>query len=107
MKREMIVDDHTMVREGLAHLVDSIPGYECCGMADSAPHAMALLEKGRPDLLLVDMTLPGRNGCRRILHRRPGFPSIRPSLAGLRRWLRAEMTLLTGTALPTLSRPGA
>jgi len=41
---------------------------------------------------------PGsREACRRILNRWLLFPSIRPSLAGLRSWLRAEMTLLTGT----------
>ena len=43
---------------------------------------------------------PGsREACRRILNRSQVFPSIRPSLAGLRSWLRAEMTLLTGTGI--------
>ncbi len=42
--------------------------------------------------------LSGRAACRRGPDRWPVVPSIRPSLAGLRRWLRAQMTLLTGPA---------
>lgn len=57
-----IVDDHTMMREGLAHLVSEIDGYECCWTAGDAAEAMNRLETMKPDLLITDMTLPGRNG---------------------------------------------
>ncbi len=57
-----IVDDHTMMRDGLAQLVSGIEGYDCCWTAGDAAEAMAELEKQRPDVLITDMTLPGRNG---------------------------------------------
>lgn len=57
-----IVDDHTMMREGLAQLVKSHPGYKCCWTAGDLHEAIKCLEAERPDLLMADMTLPGRNG---------------------------------------------
>ena len=62
MKRISIVDDHTIMRDGLAQLVASIDGCECCWMAGDVAGAMKLLEEEKPDLMLVDMTMPGRNG---------------------------------------------
>jgi len=61
-KRVGIVDDHTMMRKGLAELVESLPGYTCCWTAGDAAEALDQVEKERPDLLMTDMTLPGRNG---------------------------------------------
>ncbi|GHC53154.1 response regulator transcription factor [Roseibacillus persicicus] len=57
-----IVDDHTMMREGLAGLVNSLEGFCCCWSAGDATEAMSQLENECPKLLMVDMTLPGRNG---------------------------------------------
>ena len=61
-KRIAVVDDHTMMRDGLAQLIASIDGYECCWTAGDVGGAMELLEQDEPDLMLIDMTLPGRNG---------------------------------------------
>jgi DNA-binding NarL/FixJ family response regulator len=61
-KKVAIVDDHTMMRDGLRQLLEGLPGYRCCWTADDANSALASVEKERPDLLMTDMTLPGRNG---------------------------------------------
>ena len=60
--RVALVEDHTIMREGLKLLVGSIGGFELVWMAASAAEAMKMLEQDTPDLLLVDITLPDRNG---------------------------------------------
>ena len=74
-----IVDDHPMMREGLAQLVRSQPGYDCCWTAGDVSQAMQCIESERPDLLMADMTLPGRNGLELIkdaLTIAPGLPIL-------------------------------
>lgn len=61
-RKVAIVDDHTMMREGLAQLVNSHPGYVCCWTAGDLAEAIRCLGAERPDLPMADMTLPGRNG---------------------------------------------
>jgi DNA-binding NarL/FixJ family response regulator len=56
------VDDHPMTREGLAHLVNRDPELEVVGGAASAAEALQLAQQLEPDLLIVDISLPGRNG---------------------------------------------
>jgi len=57
--RILIVDDHPLMREGLAKLIESEPDMEIWGQAGNAPDARVLLEKGAPDVALVDIVLPG------------------------------------------------
>jgi DNA-binding NarL/FixJ family response regulator len=61
-KRILIVDDHPMMREGLAQLISHQPDLVVCGEAENAPQAVAAVQNLRPDLVLADITLPGRNG---------------------------------------------
>ena len=61
-KRVAIVDDHTLLRDGLRQLVNSERDLSCCWTAANAGEALALVESDMPDLLTVDISLPGRNG---------------------------------------------
>jgi DNA-binding NarL/FixJ family response regulator len=61
-RRIAMVDDHTMLREGLQQLVDSQPDLMCCYTASNTQDALRALEKDKPDLLAVDISMPGRNG---------------------------------------------
>jgi len=61
-KRIFIVDDHPVFREGLVGLVQRENDLTVCGEADAARHALSALEKLKPDLTLVDISLPGRSG---------------------------------------------
>lgn len=61
-KRIFIVDDHPMMREGLAQLIAKNSELIVCGEAEDAAQALAQIEKLKPDLALVDITLRSRNG---------------------------------------------
>jgi DNA-binding NarL/FixJ family response regulator len=58
----LIVDDHPMMREGLAQLIGQQKDMTVCGQAGSAPEALEKVRLLKPKLVLVDITLPGRSG---------------------------------------------
>lgn len=58
----LLVDDHPLMTEGLRQLLASQAGLSICGMAGSVQQAIALVESSAPDLIITDLTLPGRNG---------------------------------------------
>lgn len=61
-KRVVIVEDHPMVRERLAELVNKENGMEVCGEAEDAETGLDVIREQRPDLAIVDITLKGSNG---------------------------------------------
>jgi DNA-binding NarL/FixJ family response regulator len=61
-KRVLIVDDHPMMREGLAQLLQNMEGVENCGEAGNAHEALDQVGKLKPDLVLLDITMPGKSG---------------------------------------------
>lgn len=61
-RRILLVDDHPMTREGLSANINRQPDLEVSGEASSPAEAMSLLPKCRPDLLVTDLTMPGRSG---------------------------------------------
>jgi DNA-binding NarL/FixJ family response regulator len=60
--RVFVVDDHPIVRQGLALLIDQEPDLVVCGAAEEAESALAAIAASRPDVLVVDISLPGRDG---------------------------------------------
>ena len=71
--RIVIVDDHPIVREGLRRLLSLEADMEVVGQADNGRSALDLLEDVRPDILLLDLKLPGMDGLSvlQTLHRGP------------------------------------
>ena len=70
-----LVDDHEMVRRGVADLLEREPDIEVVGEADSAKHALGRILATKPDVALLDVRLPDGNGidvCREILAALPG-----------------------------------
>ena len=72
----LIVDDHPMMREGLAQLIDHEPDLAVCGQAETANQALELIEKLAPDLVLADISLPDKNGLELIKDIQAMFPGL-------------------------------
>jgi len=74
--RILIVDDHPMMREGLAALLGSQPDLEICGEAESAPQALDMIPTKRPDIVIADITLPGKSGIELIKDISVMYPKV-------------------------------
>lgn len=62
MKRILLVDDHPIMRHGLAQLIRTEGGLDVCGDAGSAAEGIEAVGRCKPDLVIVDLTLPDKNG---------------------------------------------
>lgn len=68
----MIVDDHPIVREGLRGMLAAEPGLEVAAEAASGDEAVALAPRVRPDVILMDLRMPGGDGVSAIERLGPG-----------------------------------
>jgi len=77
--RVFVVDDHPIVRQGLALLINREPDLVVCGEAEEAQGALAAIEEMRPDILVVDISLHGPDGIdlvKAIRTRHAGLPVL-------------------------------
>lgn len=72
-----IVDDHPMMRQGLAQLIEDEPDLAVCGEAGTAGAALNAVSSLKPDLVLADITLPDKSGVELI----KDLQAIQPGLA--------------------------
>jgi DNA-binding NarL/FixJ family response regulator len=75
--RILIVDDHPLVRQGLAFSLAAQGAFEVCGEAGSESEAMALAEEKHPDLTIVDITLKSGNGIDLIKQLKERHPKLK------------------------------
>ena len=76
MVRVMICDDHTLVRAGLRRLVDSFDEVEVVAEASNADEAVQRAKQELPDVILMDVTMPGRCGFDALAELRIARPEI-------------------------------
>jgi DNA-binding NarL/FixJ family response regulator len=76
-QRIFLVDDHPVVREGFARLIERQPDLEVCGQAESAGEALSRMAAVKPDLMVVDIGLPETNGIELIKQIRALAPGMR------------------------------
>jgi len=75
--RVMVVDDHEVVRAGVAAMLASCPSIVIVAQAASGPEAIRLFRSQRPDVTLLDLTMPGMDGVATVRAIREEFPDSR------------------------------
>jgi DNA-binding NarL/FixJ family response regulator len=72
----LLVDDHPIVREGLAQFINSEPDLAVCASASDATEAMQLVASNTPDLVVTDLSLSGRLGLELVKELTAKYPAI-------------------------------
>ena len=60
--RILVADDHEVVRQGLRRLLEARPGWEICGEAATGREAVEKTKQLKPDIVVLDYSMPGLNG---------------------------------------------
>jgi DNA-binding NarL/FixJ family response regulator len=74
--RVFIVDDHPIVRQGLAMMIDAEDDLQVCGHAEEAQTALQAIVECKPDILIVDISLNGPDGLELVKHVRTVFAEL-------------------------------
>ncbi|MDO6387686.1 response regulator transcription factor [Uliginosibacterium sp. 31-12] len=72
----MLVDDHPLVRDGLRLRLATVPGFEIIAEADDGIAALAALERQEPDVVLMDIAMPGANGIELVKKLHERYPQV-------------------------------
>ena len=75
--RVMLADDHTLVRAGIRALLEKLPGVEVVGEAGDGREVLNLVKQHRPDVVLMDISMPGLNGLEAAARMAKEFPAVR------------------------------
>jgi DNA-binding NarL/FixJ family response regulator len=95
--RVVLVEDHPIVRQGMAQLINLQPGLTVIGEADTAAKALDLIRANKPDLVILDVSLPKTNGLeliKQIKSEKPNLPMLVVSMHD--EMLYAERALRAG-----------
>lgn len=60
--RLVVVDDHALFRRGLVGLLEEMPGFQVVGQAGDGEQALPVIEQARPDIVLLDLNMPKKDG---------------------------------------------
>ena len=72
----ILVDDHPLLRKGLARTIEKEPALNVVGQMDSAEETLGAIEDLAPDLAVVDISLPGMSGMELIKHLQSRMPEV-------------------------------
>lgn len=75
--RVLVADDHSVVRQGIRHVLDATPGVEVVAEADSGTKVEALIEEAKPHVVVLDISMPGMSGIEVTGRIRERFPDCR------------------------------
>jgi len=77
MTRVLIADDHALVRDGLRHILRSASGLEVAGEASDGATTIAMIRATAADVLVLDLSMPGRNGVELLKQIKDEKPALR------------------------------
>jgi DNA-binding NarL/FixJ family response regulator len=75
--RVLLADDHTLVRAGIRALLEKLSGVEVAGEANDGREVMDLIKAQQPDVVLMDVSMPGLNGLQALARITRDFPQVR------------------------------
>jgi DNA-binding NarL/FixJ family response regulator len=75
--RVLLADDHTLVRAGIRSLLEKLPGVVVAGEASDGREVLDLIEAQQPDVVLMDISMPGLNGLQALARITRDFPQAR------------------------------
>ena len=75
--RVLLADDHPIVRDGIRKLLEELPGVAVTGEASDGREALDLMKAKQPDVVLLDITMPGLNGLQALARMTRDFPHVR------------------------------
>ena len=75
--RVTIFEDNSQLREGLYSLVDSSEGFTCSGAFGNCKNVLRTIEESRPDVVLMDIEMPGINGIEAVRMIKEKFPQVK------------------------------
>jgi DNA-binding NarL/FixJ family response regulator len=75
--RVLVADDHALVREGIRHVLEREPGFEVVAEAASGAEVITLAERHRPDVAVLDISMPGESGIQVAARLRRTLPETR------------------------------
>jgi DNA-binding NarL/FixJ family response regulator len=75
--RVLVADDHAIVRTGIRHVLESDPGFVVVAEASTGAEALELAERLRPDVAVIDISMPGESGLRVAAELRQRSPGTR------------------------------
>jgi DNA-binding NarL/FixJ family response regulator len=76
--RVLLVDDHALLRQGMAAIIGEEPDFVVCGEADGVRSAIAAATEGKPDVALIDISIKDGDGLELLRELRNRFPEVRP-----------------------------
>jgi DNA-binding NarL/FixJ family response regulator len=74
--RVLVVDDHPVVRQGLAELIDQTPDLRVCAQADNPAQAMAAIKESKPNVVVTDLSLEGASGIDLLEAIKASYPTL-------------------------------
>ena len=75
--RVLLADDHTLVRAGIRTLLEKIPEVEVAGEASDGREVLDLIKTHQPEVVLLDISMPGLNGLQTLARITRDFPQVR------------------------------
>lgn len=77
MTKVLLADDHALVRDGLRHILEGTSGFEVVGEAYDGPTTISLVRGTPADVLVLDLSMPGRNGIELVKQIKDEIPTLR------------------------------
>jgi DNA-binding NarL/FixJ family response regulator len=75
--RVLLADDHTLIRAGIRALLEKLPGVAVAGEASDGREVIDLIKTHQPDVVLMDISMPGLNGLQALARITRDFPQVR------------------------------